>query len=183
MKIAPAPFVAVLVLGSCALIGRAFAADPSSDRDFAVEAARAGAAEVALGHLATWRGHSQGVKTFGQHMVDDHTRAGEALKAAASKDGVDLPDDDGGKPAADDRLANLRGTEFDRAYAATMVDDHEKAVALFRGEAQQGTQPNLKAFARKTLPTLEEHLRMARALQRGAQTRNDKHNDDLDARP
>jgi len=44
------------------------------------------------------------------------------------------------------------------------VSDHEEAVALFQKEASSGTDPDLKAFAQKTLPTLQEHLKMAQAL-------------------
>lgn len=155
---------ALALFASIVASAAAFAADSSPDRDFALQAARAGAGEVALGRLAVAQARSQATKTFGQRMIDDHTRAGEELKAAARADGVDLPAEASPSPA-DARLANLHGAEFDDAYVDVMVEDHEKAVELFRREARAGGQPNLKAFAGKTLPTLEEHLRMARALQ------------------
>jgi putative membrane protein len=58
----------------------------------------------------------------------------------------------------------LHGTAFDRAYIQDMVKDHEADVRLFRTEAQQGKDPELKRLAATTLPTLEEHLSMARNL-------------------
>lgn len=153
-----------LLFAAIAWAGSAFAAGTSADREFAMKAAHDGANEVVLGRLASEQGQSQAVKSFGQHMVDDHTRAGEELKAAAQKDGIDLPDDTGTKAPGSERLAKLHGADFDRAYAKQMVQDHEKAVALFRRQAQSDGQSNVKAFAQKTLPTLEEHLRMAREL-------------------
>jgi putative membrane protein len=65
---------------------------------------------------------------------------------------------------AADRLAKLHGPAFDRAYSQQMVKDHEETVRLFRTEAQQGNDPELKRLAATTLPTLEEHLNMARNL-------------------
>jgi putative membrane protein len=61
-------------------------------------------------------------------------------------------------------LAKLQGANFDREFMRHMVTDHEKAVRLFAAQAQDGTDAELKAFAAKTLPTLQEHLRMAQTL-------------------
>ena len=58
----------------------------------------------------------------------------------------------------------MQGAAFDREYARMMVKDHEEDVALFRKEAQSGKDADLKAYAQKTLPTLEEHLQMAKQL-------------------
>ena len=63
----------------------------------------------------------------------------------------------------------MSGKKFDHEYGNFMVKDHEKAVKLFRKEADKGDNGELKQFASKTLPTLEEHLKMARDLK--AQTR------------
>ena len=60
-----------------------------------------------------------------------------------------------------DKLSKMRGAEFDRAYMRDMVQDHEKDVKKFRQEAQHGGDPDLKGFAQKTLPVLEQHLKMA----------------------
>ena len=63
-------------------------------------------------------------------------------------------------------LSKLKGAEFDRAYARTMVRDHEKDVAEFKKEADSGADSSVKNFAAKTLPALEEHLKMARDMMR-----------------
>jgi putative membrane protein len=132
---------------------------------FAREAAAGGLAEVKLGQLALDKGNSDVVKAFGQKMADDHTKANSELQAATAKSGITLPTDV--KPADQatyDRLSKLDGTAFDRAYARDMVQDHIHDVAAFKQEANYGTDPSIKAFASATLPTLVEHLKMARDM-------------------
>ena len=51
-----------------------------------------------------------------------------------------------------------------RSGAKMMLKDHEKDVSEFEKQSTKGTDADVKAFAGKTLPTLQEHLTMARAL-------------------
>lgn len=62
------------------------------------------------------------------------------------------------------KLQKLSGAEFDREYMKHMVADHEKTVSDFKKQAGSGKDPELKGFAAKTLPTLQEHLDMAQKL-------------------
>ena len=136
------------------------------DRTFVADAASGGLLEIQTGQLAANNASRDELKQFGQMMVADHTKANARLKAAAAKDGITVPDK---RLPADqktvDRLASLRGGEFDREYARVALDSHEKSVASFEQEAKQGKRPALKAFAAETLPTLRQHLDHARALQ------------------
>jgi putative membrane protein len=156
----------LLLCAAIAWAGSAGAA-AMSDQDFAVKAARDGATEVALGHVAEQNGQSQAVKDFGRRMVKDHGEAGEKLKAAARQDGIALPEQAPPKASDAHELGKLKGAEFDRAYARQAVEDHEKAVAMFQREARDGRKEHVKVFAEETLPVLEDHLRMARALDSG----------------
>jgi putative membrane protein len=141
----------------------------SVDRKFVMEAAMGGMAEVELGRLAAERGSSDAVKQFGQRMVDDHSRANSELTQLASGKGITLATAlDAKHQALVTRMSRLSGAAFDRAYAREMVKDHQKAVALFQREATRGADADLKTFAQTTLPTLQEHLRMARALPSGS---------------
>jgi putative membrane protein len=136
-----------------------------SDRNFVTTAAEDGHAEVELGKIAQKNGASPAVKQFGQRMIDDHTKAGKELEAIATKLGMTPPKEPGSKHQADIKmLSKLTGEKFDREYAEHMVKDHEKAVSLFQKQAKSGDAEELKAFASKTLPTLQEHLKMAREL-------------------
>lgn len=145
----------------------AAASNASKDSAFATKAAQGGMAEVDVGKLAASQGSDPKIKEFGQRMVTDHTKANDELKSAAS--GMDLPQDASKKQKSDaEKLAKLQGDAFDKEYAHMMLKDHEEDVALFKKEADSGQDPNLKAFAAKTLPTLEDHLRMARELPENA---------------
>ena len=65
-----------------------------------------------------------------------------------------------------DRLSRLTGAKFDRAYARDMVADHQKDIAAFKREANSGQNPDIKNFASQTLPTLEDHLKQAREMEK-----------------
>jgi putative membrane protein len=136
-----------------------------SDRAFVTRAAQDGMAEVAMGELAAKQASNDAVKQFGQRMVDDHTKANNELKELASKRGIALPSEVSAKQkASQDRLAKLSGDDFDREYMRAMVKDHDSAVALFEKESRSGGDPELKAWAGKTLPVLREHQKQAHDL-------------------
>ena len=137
----------------------------SKDRNFMMEAAIGGMEEVELGRLATEKGSSDAVKQFGQKMVDDHSAANAELTQLAKSKGINLPAElDAKRKAEVARLSKLSGAAFDKAYSKAMLDDHNKDVAAFEQQSVSGTDPDLKAFAAKTLPTLKTHLEMAKAL-------------------
>ncbi len=134
----------------------------SPDSTFAVKAAQGGLAEVQMGQLATQKASNSDVKAFGQQMVDDHSKANDEFKSIASRKGVTLPTSmDAKDQATYDRLSKLNGAAFDRAYMADMVKDHRTDIAEFEHEASSGSDPDIKGFASKTLPTLKHHLEMA----------------------
>jgi putative membrane protein len=134
-----------------------------ADEDFAMNAAKGGQMEVALGRLAASKGSNAAVRSFGRRMVTDHTKAGAKLQAIAGKKGLSLPTEmDAEQKAELDRLSQLSGAAFDRAYMELMVSDHEKDVSEFETEANSGADPQLKTFAATTLPTLKIHLKLAK---------------------
>jgi putative membrane protein len=136
----------------------------SSDRKFIEEAARGGMAEVELGKLAAQKGASSEVKRFGQRMVDDHSKANDELQQVASRKGVNLPNDmDAASKREYDKLQKLSGREFDQEYMKSMVSDHKKDVKDFQKEQKAAKDADLKTFVTSTLPTLEEHLKLAQS--------------------
>ncbi|MFN6476240.1 DUF4142 domain-containing protein [Nostoc sp. DedQUE07] len=137
----------------------------SADRQFITQAAQDGLAEVQLGQLALQRGASNVVKQFGQHMVEDHTQANNQLKQLAAQKGVTLPTTIGAKnQQVKQRLSKLSGANFDRQYLNQMLQAHQKDVAAFQTEAEQGQDADVKAFAAQTLPTLQQHLQEVSSL-------------------
>lgn len=137
----------------------------SQDQKFLMDAAMSGMREVALGRMAAQLGASDVVKQFGRTMVDHHTKANTELMSLASSKGVTLPTELEDKHRSDmSKLQAMKGADFDTGFAKMMLKDHEKAVDLFEKESTKGGDADLKAFAAKTLPTLQEHLNSARAL-------------------
>lgn len=138
-----------------------------ADQSFIKEAALGGLMEVELGRLATEKASNADVKQFGQRMVDDHGKANQQLATIAQQNNIQVPTALTGKPKADyDRLSKLSGEQFDRAYMQLMVQDHRKDVAEFRRESTRAKDAEVKSFASQTLPTLEDHLKMAEQTQR-----------------
>jgi len=133
-----------------------------ADRAFMTEAATGGLAEVELGRLAARKGKSASVRAFGQRMVRDHSRANVQLKSLARSKRVALPAALTEEQKADRaKLQNLSGADFDREYMSMMVDDHDKDVAAFQDKSSSASDAGLRAFATKTLPTLQQHQKMA----------------------
>jgi len=133
-----------------------------ADKSFAEKAAIGGLAEVQLGNMAQQKAASDQVKQFAARMVTDHSKANDELKQIASTKGMQLPSAPDDKHKKDmDRLQKMSGAAFDKAYMSHMVDDHKHDVAEFKKQAGSGNDADLKAFASKTLPTLEEHLQLA----------------------
>jgi len=129
------------------------------DAKFAVDAANGGMAEVELGKLAQEKAANSKVKDFGAMMVTDHSKANDEMKALAKSKGIVLPDAIGSdEQKTKDDLSAKSGADFDKAYVSNMIDDHKKDIKEFEDATKNLKDPDLKAFAVKTLPTLKMHL-------------------------
>jgi putative membrane protein len=157
-----------------ALIGPVISGSVStSDRKFVRAAAQGGMAEVELGKLAAEKGSTDEVKKFGRRMADDHSKAGNQLKQIASEKGIAVPQQLSAKDRArKDRLSKLSGEEFDKAYLSDMVKDHTQDAADFQRERTSGADSDIKDFAAKTLPEIQDHLRQAKEITPSVQAVN-----------
>jgi putative membrane protein len=132
------------------------------DRMFMEKAAMGGMAEVDLGNAAKEKAQSQDVKDFGNRMVEDHSKANDELKALMTQKGLGVPDTIPAKDKSEgDKIKGKSGADFDKAYMSHMVKDHDKDVKEFQDEAKNGTDPDVKAWAQKTVSVLQEHDKMA----------------------
>jgi len=104
--------------------------------------------------LAEQNGQSDDVKSFGKRMVTDHSKANDELKSIAAKKGVKLA---GKEPS--------EKWSSDKAYMDMMVKDHEKDLAEFQEEANNGSDPDVKKFADDTAKMVQEHLDLAKQTQ------------------
>ena len=136
------------------------------DKSFLKDAAEGGNAEVSGSQVALKQSSSADVKTFAQMMVDDHGKAGTELKGLADQKGVKVSDTPSmTKKTEIKMLSERKGSSFDQHYADSIgVKAHQDTIKLFQKEVDKGTDPDVKAWASKTLPTLQHHLEAAQAL-------------------
>jgi putative membrane protein len=135
------------------------------DRLFAQLTTAGGMAEVDIGRLAAGKTKHDGVRQFANQMADDHGKANEELKSLADKSKIPLPDKfDPDHKKIRAALEKLDGAEFDLAYLAAQIVEHQKAAQLLAWEIGSGEDADLQHFASDKLPGVLEHLDMARAL-------------------
>jgi putative membrane protein len=130
------------------------------------KAANSGMAEVAIGKLAQEKAKNSDVKKLADRVVTDHTKANEELMRLARDTGINVSD----RPDADhdSKVKHFRSEsdkDFDREFIKHMVDSHTKGVDLFTRASSELRNEQLRSFAGKTLPTIKEHLEMAKRLQ------------------
>ncbi|MEP7210548.1 MAG: DUF4142 domain-containing protein [Alphaproteobacteria bacterium] len=144
------------------------AATPATDtemnvklaQDFVNAAGQAGLAEIETSKLALQHSNNPDVKAFAQMMIEDHTKAGEALKAAAAAAALAPPSetlDESHMRRVNDLTQDKPGENFDADYMHLQVDAHGEAIKLFQDYAKDGKIPQVQSFAEATLPTLETH--------------------------
>lgn len=133
-------------------------------QDFVTEAAISDMFEIQSSKLA--EGRTTGpTKQFAEKMVADHTKTTSELKPLAEKAHANPPAalDDSHKQMLD-KLAGLKGDDFAKQYHEDQDKGHKEAVSLFDRYSKGGDNAELKAWAGKTLPTLQDHLKMAQNL-------------------
>jgi putative membrane protein len=136
------------------------------DRDFIEEAAKGGHAEVAMGKSAA-ESKNPAVSAFGKRMVEEHGRMNDELAALAKRKGVEPPaSPDLGSQAKGAAMDVLPGKTFDSQYVSSQLDDHKETLELFQREAQEGQDPDLRAFAAEGVPIIQKHISQLEELQR-----------------
>jgi len=137
------------------------------DAQFLVDAAEINREEISLGQLAQQKGVSSHVKELGKMMEDEHTKSLTDLAALAKTKNVSLPTSqtENGKDAYK-KLNEKLGNDFGKEYSSMMVNGHKKAIELFEKASTDCTDPDIKAWATATLPTLRTHLDHAMICQK-----------------
>ena len=152
--------------GTAGTAGRADSSVGMGDRDFVRDVANMNMAEMELSRTALQRAADANVKKFAQMMVDDHTSAGDKLKAFASQNNIELPAqlDDKHRDKAQD-LSQKQGREFDKDYADTMVQGHEDFVDKLESRIDKDTLSKWKAeYERKTGDKAAQHEAEVKAV-------------------
>jgi len=137
-------------------------ATASNPAQFVPKAYEADESEIRMSQLAQEKSSSDRVKMLAQRLVQDHQAHAEKVQQLAQQKNIQVSNQlspDCQKKL--DTLSALNGPSFDKHYVRDMVRDHRKAIELYSAAAQNDTDPDVKAFAQSTLPTLREHLQMA----------------------
>ncbi|WP_233233289.1 DUF4142 domain-containing protein [Bordetella sp. LUAb4] len=138
----------------------------SADKSFLEDAAQGGNTEIAGSKLALEKSKNADVKAFATQMIKDHTAVGEELAALARSKGYTPPTEPSLMQKGELKALDVTDDSFDSMYARRIgVAAHESTVELFEKAAKDAKDPEIKAFAQKTLPSLQSHLEMAKALQ------------------
>jgi putative membrane protein len=147
-------------------INAAIGISPSTP-DFIKEAAVSDMFEVQSSELAQQKATDQATKDFAAHMIKDHSKTTSDLTSLVQSGKVkaDIPAKlDSAHQSMLDKLKSLNGADFTKQYRSDQESGHKDAVSLFKRYSDGGDNPELKAWAAETLPTLEDHLKMVQGL-------------------
>lgn len=133
-----------------------------ADRTFITSAAEANLAEIETAKMIEQKSKDPGVKDFAKRMVTDHTQASQSLATVAQMTGVTLP----AAPSAADRtraneLERLSGAKLNKTYLRDELAGHKQVISDFESEIEHGQNEAAKNYAAQTLPTLQDHIRIA----------------------
>jgi putative membrane protein len=144
----------------------------SADKDvakFLEKVASADQLEIESGRLAAQKASDPQLKAFGQKMASDHSQADQELRALALRKGVTLPIamSDSHQKKLDKLREEKAGKDFDAGFRDLMIDSHKEAIGLFEDTAKDAKDPEVKAFAARMLPKIQQHEQAAKALPKG----------------
>jgi putative membrane protein len=120
--------------------------------------------EIEAGKLAQQKGESKAIKSYGKTLVNDHTAADKQVVSLAKQLKVDLPAESPGNDGMLEKVKATSGAEFDRTFAAEMLDDHKKDVEETTEARDKTSNPKLKKLLAGLVPKLEKHRETAQKL-------------------
>ena len=157
------PILTIAFSGALACAVTAFAAGPSdssrSDAVFLAMAAEVDMTVAHMGQMAETNASASEVKNLAKTLVQDHTSDYERVYVLGAKLGDKIPKAiDRHDQQTFARLRHVEGKSFDRMFLSQQSTEHEKLINAFKREAEHGTNPEIKDYASRTLPTIEQHL-------------------------
>ena len=144
----------------------------SVDYNFVAQANLGAPFQIDSGRIAERKGTTPAIRDYAHLMVVTHVPVVDALNKVLQRKGLTAPPNTllrGGYNTMISSLKSEHGRAFDRDYVEGQVDYQKGNAALFRYEIESGTDPDLKEFARQTLPKIEDHLQRAVKLANAAE--------------
>jgi putative membrane protein len=134
----------------------------NSDQRFITSAAEANLAEIEMAKLVGQKSTDPAVKDFANRMITDHTQASQKLATVAEADGVKLPtEESAAEQNKKSELQKLSGAQLNEAYLRNELQGHKETISAFENEIEHGQNQQTKSYAEQTLPTLQDHIRIA----------------------
>ena len=160
------------IFGAVGFISSVFAQAVKTDaQSFLEKAAEGQQIEISLGQLAVQRAVNERVKDFGQQMVEEHKKGSQQVEQLAMKDGVQLsPGVSEERKEKVNKLSQLSGHAFDRAYMDYILEDHETIVDEFQRRVENMQDKDIKQWIASILPALQNHREKARQVKYKLQT-------------
>jgi putative membrane protein len=140
------------------------------DYNFVAQANLGAPFQIASGRIAEEKATTSDIRDYAHLMVVTHIPVVDALNAVLQRERVTAPADALLQGAYAAMIASLnaeKGAALDRDYVEGQVEYQKGNAALFRYEIQNGTDSDLKGFAQRTLPKIEDHLQRAVDLAKG----------------
>jgi putative membrane protein len=137
-----------------------------ADKTFLDAAVKANMQERLLGRLALERTQNPQVKEYAQMMIDDHNHALKDLVHLMQQKGMNQPSTlPEAHSEALDQFKGLTGSAFDKKFVDLTIQEHEKAIDMFKHEATAAQDNDVRKYASDMLPMLEKHMQKAMQLQ------------------
>jgi len=132
------------------------------DKEFFKDASQIGLTELELGKLAQTKGASVVVKNLASKLVTNYTKTLDDLRelAKAKNIGIDW------RPTVQQQTVlaafeKKSGTEFDKDFRDYVAKEHEKAIKIFGDVAKETEDPDMRAYANRSLIALRTHRLLA----------------------
>lgn len=160
------------MLGTVGFISSVFAQTAKTDeQSFLEKTAEGQQIEISLGQLAEQRAINARVKDLGQQLVENHKKGSQQVEQLAMKEGVQLsPGVSEGRKQKVNKISELSGHAFDRAYIDYILEDHETTVDEFQRHVKTTQNLDIKQWIASTLPDLQTHRENARQVKSTLQT-------------
>lgn len=137
----------------------------SSDKAFLVEAADTRMMDWAQGSLATEKAASRKYQQYGKRLMKDQDKLMAELKALAESKKFSLPSEISEEKNKElTRMKSISGETFERRFRRMIIKDHKRDITFFKQIAESSADPEIRDFAKRYLPLMEEHLELARDL-------------------
>jgi putative membrane protein len=127
----------------------------AKDMNFLRGAATSGGWETATGRSAEQKAQNSATKEVAARMIADHSKTNQEMVDLGKKKGL-------GISSEGVKAQQITGSDFDKRYLNLVIQDHQEEISVFEKEVKSGDDADIKSWAAKSLPTIKQHLAMAK---------------------